>query len=375
MEFHLCARCAPRYHDLGVATSSPRDEACHICKGALLQIQKLVAQAVDLSDAFEWSSFSVSSSFPSSCLVREEEIADFAGPGKFTSLKNQINSELSGMISKETGKKNAQRNADAAFEFDFINSKCAARPMPLFLFGRYIKLSRRHCQSRWHCSSCRGKGCAYCMGSGMNYPSVEDEIGKAVLPFFSAKECILHASGREDVDVRCIGGRPFVMEIRSPKKRNEDVSQIELELSKNQHVKAAGLKIVRQGMIDAVCNSHFDKEYSALVSADRPLNAEDARICESLSGSVLLQKTPNRVLSRRADLERQRRVHAVRADLAEGGRLTLRIFAEAGTYIKEFIHSDGGRTTPSLSGALGCKATCEELDVIRIQDYFLETLL
>ena len=42
--------------------------------------------------------------------------------------------------------------------------------------------------------------------------------------------------------------------------------------------------------------------------------------------------------------------------------------AEAGTYIKEWVHGDGGRTRPSLSERLGVACEVLELDVLDIHD-------
>jgi len=337
--------------------------------------QKLADEATAASASFEWETFSVSSSFPREVFAREEEVAGFFLPGRFTSLKNAVNAELASEITSKTGKKNAQRFPEAIFEFDFLLGKAWARAAPLYLFGHYLKLSRSHCQSRWHCSSCGGKGCQECGGSGRNYPSVEDEIGSVALEFFGASEAILHASGREDVDVRCLGnGRPFVLELKNPKKRRADIGALEAALAKNKDVRAVGLRLVGPAAVDAVCNSHFDKEYHATVSADRPLGEADAKAAELLSGSLILQQTPMRVLSRRSDLKRKRKIFKIKAECAPNGKLRLSIFAEAGTYIKEFINSDSGRTRPSLSEALGCNAACDELDVAFIHDYFLETL-
>lgn len=373
--FSLCSPCASRFGGYGGIGVAANGGGCHICRGALRGLDALVDGAVEQARLFEWGTFSVASSFPSEVFVREEEVAAFAAPGRFTSLKNYVNSALVEKIASATGKETARRYADAAFEFDFVSGKAFVRPSAVYVYGHYLKLSRKHCQSRWHCSECGGAGCAACKGSGQNYPSVEDEIGKVLLAAFAGKECVLHASGREDVDVRSLGnGRPFVMEIKAPKKRGADLRALEKKLSENPDVKAVGLRLVRQNFVDAVCNSHFDKEYSALISADRPLSEKDARLLEGLTGAFLFQQTPNRVLARRADLERKRRVYAVSAKEEPGGRLRLRIFAEAGTYIKELIHSDGGRTRPSVSEMLGCKAVCEELDVIGIRDYFLETI-
>lgn len=374
VRFHLCKACGSRFGKHG-AIENAVGVPCHICNGALSHLPQLAHAALQQAREFEWGTFSVSSSFPKAALVREQEVADLFAPGAFTSLKNSANASLAGEICRASGKGNDQRKGEAIFEIDFGAGKTSAHPSPLFIFGHYLKLSRKHCQSRWHCSECRGRGCPECSGSGMNYPSVEDELGKVVMAEFGAKGCMLHASGREDVDVRALGtGRPFVMELRSPAKRSADLDALEQKLSASQAVRATGLRIVGKHFIEAVCTSHFEKEYSALVSADRPLTQRDAEAVQSLSGGILRQQTPKRVLSRRADMERRRKIINIRASAEEGGKLRLEILAEAGTYIKELINSDGGRTRPSISELLGCSAMCEELDVIAIHDYFLETI-
>lgn len=374
-KFHLCALCAARFGKSSAILPSSLALPCHICDGSLSQWKSLVQEALLQARDFEWETFSVSSSFKKSVLAREDEVADISQPGDYTSMKNSTNSFLAKEISDATGKKNGQRSSDMSFSFDFSSGKAKASPQPLYIHGHYIKLSRQHCQSRWHCSDCGGRGCPSCKGSGMNYPSIEDEISKAVCPAFGAKEGTLHASGREDVDVRCLGtGRPFVLEIKSPKKREADLAEIKRQLSKNNSVQAIGLKTVSKAFMDAVCNSHFEKEYSALVSADRPLTAADAEKIESLSGVELRQETPTRVLARRSDLERRRTIYRLSASAEKGGKLRLKILAEAGTYIKELISSDNGRTKPSVSELLSCKAVCDELDVISIHDFFLQTV-
>jgi tRNA pseudouridine synthase 10 len=390
----LCAECSRRFFPPWKARAADGGGECFICQGALSVLPALVKNALSQSDAFEWETFAVSSSFPRSMLVRENEVATSFLPGQYTSLKNSVNSSIAERIAKATGRKSDQRAQDASFEFDFISKKAVARPMQLYIHGHYIKLARGFCQSRWHCSECGGsgtrasarlrpsvaggdgaEGCDSCNGSGMNYPSVEEEIGKILAPAFSATICTLHASGREDVDVRCLGtGRPFVAELASPKKRHADLHALEAEFEKNENVRAVRLRMVRKGFIDSVCNSHFEKEYEAIISADRALTENDAKKISAMSGTSLSQHTPTRVLARRTDMLRRRTIYKISAELVEGGKLRLRLLAEAGTYIKEFIHSDGGRTKPSVSSALGCRAQCDSLDVVAIHDYFLETV-
>jgi tRNA pseudouridine synthase 10 len=374
-KFPLCELCAARFKPHEAVSKAKAPAGCHICKGALTATQGLVDSALSQASGFEWQSFSVSSTFDKSAFVREEEVAGNFPPGEFTSIKNSINAELVERISKASGKQNDQRSADASFSFNFKEGKSAARAMPLYVFGRYTKLSRDHCQSTWHCSRCYGRGCEACKGSGKFYPSVQDELGVPLMAAYGSKECLFHASGREDVDVRALGsGRPFVLELVSPKKRRADLRTIEKSLSRNPSVRAAGLCIVGKNFMDAVCNSHFEKEYSALVGADRSLTDADAKKVESLTGVILRQQTPKRVLTRRTDMERQRSIIWISAATEGDGKLRLKILAEAGTYIKELVSSDGGRTKPSIAEILSCDASCDELDVVAIRDYFLETI-
>ena len=46
---------------------------------------------------------------------------------------------------------------------------------------------------------------------------------------------------------------------------------------------------------------------------------------------------------------------------------------QAGTYIKEFVHGDGGRTQPNLAALVGCSGAAEvlALDVLQVHMDFL----
>ena len=373
--FSLCKNCRQRFRGgpKGLLLSS--DGGCFICNNAMGAIGQMASSALQAAADAEWSTFSVSSRFPKQALVRDSQVASHFAPGAYIAIKNQANSDASRLLGAASGKGCSQRDADMNFTFDFPSLSASAEPSPIFVHGHYTKLSRKHCQSVWHCSKCGGRGCGKCEGSGHNYPSVEGELCNAICPAFSSKGCSLHASGREDVDVRALGsGRPFVLSVLLPKKRSADLSEIERRLSSNPSVRAHGLRLVRKGFIDAVCGSHFEKEYSALVSAGRKLTEKDARLAEALSGAAISQQTPKRVLSRRADIVRKRKIFSLKAAALQEGKLRLEILAEAGTYIKELISSDSGRTKPSISSLLGCDASCDELDVVWMRDFFLQTL-
>jgi tRNA pseudouridine synthase 10 len=74
------------------------------------------------------------------------------------------------------------------------------------------------------------------------------------------------------------------------------------------------------------------------------------------------------VKHRRADLERDKMI--VMAELEEFGHEDMTIFlrTQSGTYVKEFVHGDDGRTRPSLAELLSVPLEVLALDVVEIND-------
>jgi tRNA pseudouridine synthase 10 len=112
--------------------------------------------------------------------------------------------------------------------------------------------------------------------------------------------------------------------------------------------------------------THFDKVYRAEVAVAQPPSAEALAAAAAFSG-VVVQRTPQRVAHRRADLDRERRLRVLSlAPVLPDGALELRVVCQHGTYVKEWISGDEGRTTPSLATLLGVPSQCRVLDVEEI---------
>ena len=101
---------------------------------------------------------------------------------------------------------------------------------------------------------------------------------------------------------------------------------------------------------------------------DLPDDETILKIVESLNGLKLAQRTPARVAHRRSDLIRKRTVfeaHSPFIEVNENGEreieFTLR--CESGTYVKETVHGDNGRTQPSVSALIKAKCNVLWLDV------------
>ena len=99
-----------------------------------------------------------------------------------------------------------------------------------------------------------------------------------------------------------------------------------------------------------------------------PDEATILSIIEKLNGVNLAQRTPERVAHRRADLVRRRKVIETRdasVETNESGPIAVEftLRCESGTYVKETVHGDDGRTQPSIASLIKAKCTVEWLDV------------
>ncbi|HET6201736.1 MAG TPA: tRNA pseudouridine(54/55) synthase Pus10 [Planctomycetota bacterium] len=247
----------------------------------------------------------------------------------------------------------------------------APRPKVRVLFeGRYRKFVRDLPQTVFFCPDCkgRGKGCTRCGGFGkLTKDSVQELIARVAMPRFKARRNKFHGAGREDVDVRMLGpGRPFVFEVLGPKVPRPDLAEIETEVNRRYEgrLQLLDLRWCDRKRVAAVKEGKQVKEYEALVVPEP--SPDSGRLRELVGRRVeVVQRTPERVAHRRADLERRRWIQLTAVDAVEGG-LRVRVRSAHGTYIKEAISGEGGRTTPSLASLLDVRCECRELDVVNM---------
>ena len=332
-----------------------------------------------------------------------------------------------------------------------------------YVYGRYRKLARGIPQTKWPCRTCKGRGCARCDQTGLQYlSSVQGFIGDPLLEIFGSREHAFHGMGREDIDVRCLGrGRPFVIELKNPMKRdvdsemvmkviNESASgQLEVtdmrpsnrsevvrvkdtpaeksytiryriepltqddldvltqvmevpknnqdrnrrrrdhhrgkkrELKNDEVVPVVDYSGLKKAELTALCEANgLAKSGTKDVLIERLMNVKEEtlplpdqdyvmEIMQKLQGCTLAQRTPERVAHRRADKIRRRKVIetsgpsvGINEDGVMIAEFSLR--CESGTYVKETVHGDSGRTQPSISSLIKAKCTVEWLDVADI---------
>lgn len=343
---------------------------CQICNNGLDKMNSLIELAIKKIPK-NVKTFSLSTSIPKEWQYNEEDVWTY-GINDAQSIKSAINRAINKIIAEKT-KLIPINDGDIKVILDFIEDKTEIEYNDLYIFGRYKKFVSGLSQSRWNCANCEGAGCENCAGAGKNYESVEERLGLPMKQITDSEEYILHASGREDVDATNTAGRPFVIMLKKAKIRNPNLEEIKKKIDSSKEVSAENLQIVSKNFVEIVTESHFDKEYEAEVEFERKISDEEIKKILELSGKTIMQKTPTRVVHRRADIIRPRKVHYIRLKKTDGKRATFIIFAEAGTYIKELISSDSQRTKPSFSSI--CPGKCIRLEVTKIDDGILELAL
>jgi tRNA pseudouridine(54/55) synthase len=150
----------------------------------------------------------------------------------------------------------------------------------IFLESRYRKLVRGLPQTIFWCPECKGDrrrrtGCTTCQGFGkLTRESVQELIGRRVLPAFGARTGAFHGAGREDVDVLMLGrGRPFVYEVIGARRTDVDLEALRSEILARApgQIELAPFARVDKGRVAYWKQAQFDKMRPLGVPAARGL--------------------------------------------------------------------------------------------------------
>ncbi len=283
----------------------------------------------------------------------------------------ELKVEVGRKIEANTNKIVDFKNPDLMIILNLNKEKIELQIKPVYIYGRYKKLKRGIPQTKWHCRKCRGKGCKECNFTGKKYQSsVQGLIEGSILNLYKAVSLKFHGCGREDIDAKMLGqGRPFVMEIENPVKRDVNLSKAKRKINKEnkEKIEVNNLTYVKKNIIKKIKSSRPDKTYRIKVKLRKEINKEKLKkVLSKLEKETIKQRTPQRVAHRRSDLIREREVKKIKILKFSSKKITLEIKGEAGLYIKELVSGDRNRTNPSLTKLLGRKAKVDKLDVIGV---------
>jgi len=345
---------------------------CFLCENKFAILDNLAKKAIKQLKDYEFENFLVGIELPFSVEEREDEFRAKFEVNYGENMRNEFGRILGKKIIQESGKTVDHKKPDIVVLVDPFAEKIRLQVNPLYVAGRYRKLVRDIPQSKWFCSNCRGKGCEKCNWTGKMYPeSVEEIIAKPFLDETGGEKASFHASGREDIDARMLGkGRPFVIEITKPKKRFLNLKKLEriVNAYAEGKVEVSDLKPANKNVVRKLKKAETaQKEYRVLIEFENRITAKDLRLLEEkLSNTIVKQRTPLRVLHRRADLTREKYIYEVKVKKLSPKKAEMKIRCQGGLYVKELVTGDEGRTTPNVSELLNNKAKPLKLDVLNV---------
>ncbi|KAM0677397.1 putative tRNA pseudouridine synthase Pus10 [Binucleata daphniae] len=316
--------------------------------------------------------------------------------------KNEINENVNNVT---------RCNDEFCLTFKLTNNlylRSTIKNSTIYIYGLYEKMSRNMSQTPMRI---KGK---------LKYDRSVSDFADEFKTYFDAKDVVFIPAGREDSDVRCFG-RPFILKIIEPKTNISDYDNIKCAIKCTLNKQKLTLKIdnmtnneyttnanmnIEINNDDTPCNNARDVDvalhndnnitntinvmcdgdvtlrnlcvvkkevkkhiFSGETKAKKTYRAfvyTNGVIKQDLANTYTIkQKTPLRVLHRRANLERTRLVEITNI-MEQDGMYVLTLYADAGAYIKEFVNGDFGRTIPSISSLVGEYCDCVYLDVLAI---------
>ncbi len=366
------------YEKFNVITNA---EKCTICRNLMLKIPDIADRTSKKVSEFEFDTFMVGSIIPKEFIEREDQIRSLYGLTHGESLKLDFNRQLGRSLELSLNKVVNFDKPDITIVYNAIDDTIELSLRPVYIYGRYLKLIRGISQTRQFCPYCSGKGCEHCNYTGfLPGGSVEDYLVPPIVEVHRGTVGVLHAGGREDIDVRTLGtGRPFVVEVKNPKKRHVNLHDLYGMIEKYSEGKVVvrNLCYVDRSIVKKinVYSRIHEKRYRLVIRFPNvQIGNEMINKIKGLSGITIRQRTPRRVLYRRVDKERIKRVYSIEPRIIDEHTLELDILCQGGLYVKEFATGDDGRTRPSIAEIVGEIPEIVELDVIEIAPYIEKQL-
>jgi len=349
-----------------------KKKECYLCQGLFKSVDTLVENALEMLEDYEYSTFLVGIELPTGVEEREDEFKARFEVGYGESMRNEFSRDIGKKIVAVTKKPAEYKNPDVVVLVRPFTGEVILQSNPFYVKGAYKKLVRGIPQSRWLCRSCRGEGCPKCNGTGKMYSeSVEEIIAGPLLEKTGGEDVAFHAAGREDVDARMLGtGRPFIMEVKKPRRRFIDLQSLTEIINEQARGKVEVLNL-RSASKDDVRRlkrgEGSSKMYKVFIDFDRDVSDEELEtVTKTLTKASIRQQTPLRVLHRRADLVREKYIYEAHIKRLAPNRAEMKIRCQGGLYIKELVSGDEGRTVPSVASIISAEAKPLELDVLKV---------
>lgn len=340
-----------RFHFLAsqAGISAAKKKKCSLCHGLFDNLDAWIDKAIQKTRNREFSRFLVGTKLSFDLIRKEEDLWERVGIDYCEPMKAEINREIGKAIEKKINKKFDGKTPDVNVIINIDKGNVFLEVNPLFIYGEYKKLKRGIPQTKWP--------------SGKYKTSIEQIVAKPFMKATKGKGHKFHGAGREDIDARCLDWRPFVLEILEPEKRAVNFAKINRRIAKKVQVRKMRFSGINE--VRAIKEMKHDKTYRVLVECGKPVEKKNLKKLKKLKG-LISQRTPRRVIHRRGDLLRRKKIAGIKTKFINARKFYLIARCQAGLYIKELVTGDEGRTRPSVAEVLEIKCIPKDLDVIKI---------
>jgi len=337
-------------------------EPCYICKSTMDElIKRYTKLVIEKLNELKIRRFLIGVKPPKYIAETEKELAESMRIQYWESVRSEFKRVIGKKVQEITGLKVDFENPEVIIVLDMENDEISVIIPSILIRGRYWKIGRRISQSKW----IRKDGTK-------KYPLSLEEVLELALPIIKAERAIIHAAGREDVDVRMLGsGRPAIFEYYRPLKRDVDLKELEKIVNNNPWVKVSFEAIARREHVKnyKTMTAKGFKIYRALILVENGVSDEELKILEEKFRNVTIhQWTPKRVLHRRRNTLRTKTVYEIKVRKITHHVIEALIKCERGLYVRELISGDDNRTSPSFTSVLNKSAKCIELDVLYVHE-------
>ena len=355
LAYRLCSRCSERQGLVAQSFQVVSGEECFVCKGTLDEIPDMAKAATRRLRQYEFKTFAVGVTLPEMVQEREDELRSVLKLKGGETIKVQISRLIAAEVSEATRKRVDKVRPDVSVLADFGEGDASVSSKPVFYYARYTKPAGV-AQRRSLCISCRGAGCAECEGTGFKViPSVEGTLRKKIGRMAGSEKMIFTWLGSEDEDSKVYPpGRPFVVEVKGPKKRKF--------IGKFGARVGGGLVKVSSGrMLPSkplrIPSFRFETRIRATAASRVPPEGVSELHARFRKAAVTFERPSSRPAIKT--------VYRVRAR-ARGKALVIDAELDGGLPVKRFV--SGELVSPSVSEVLKTEVGCRSFDIRRVRE-------
>lgn len=354
--YRLCRLCSEREGSGTLRFEVAGEAECFVCEGMTGSVPKMAELAKRAVRHYEFRTFAVGVSLPDGVQEREDELrSDLRLKGNET-IKTQVARLLAAAVATATRKRVDKGRPEVTVLAEFGTESVSVSSRPVFFYGRYAK-SPGVAQRRAPCSDCRGSGCKKCRNTGFERkPSVEEAVRKKLGEFAGSDRMVFSWLGSEDRESKVFPpGRPFVAEVKNPKRRKGFPSKFGVRAGKSLVSVSSGRMLPSKPV--RLPPFRFLTKIRAATSGT--VRQEDlAELGPRFHRTQVIFSRPNN----RPAVKTVYRVSAV----GRGKALLIDADLDGGLPVKRFVSGD--LVSPSVSEVLKTEVGCRSFDICRVKE-------